>query len=107
MNNKGNLLIIIVLAMLAAIFILPVLMHFFLPLNIIVRIILIFVIITSVRQFLGNSVISLLISGILIYFLVLKWWWVSASGWVFITLLGIGFFSIIVWGLGTTMKPKG
>ena len=104
MNQKGNLILIIIGVMILAVIILPILMKFFLPIDIIVRIILVFAIVTTVRGYLGNSILTLLISGILIYFLVIKWWWVGAIGWVFITMLSIGFFGVIVWGVGTSLR---
>ncbi|NMA44849.1 MAG: hypothetical protein GX950_03510 [Candidatus Diapherotrites archaeon] len=88
----------VILIMLTLIIILPVGMSLFEPLNILVRIILVFVIFTTVRNYLGPGVISIIISGILIYYLVIKWWWVGAMGWWGITLLGMGIFGVIVWG---------
>lgn len=88
----------VILIMLTLIIILPVGMSLFEPLNILVRTILVFVIFTTVRNYLGPGVISIIISGILIYYLVIKWWWVGAMGWWGITLLGMGIFGVIVWG---------
>jgi hypothetical protein len=104
MNEKGNLLILIVLGIMASVVIVPVAMKLFWPVDIIVRIMLVFVIITTVRGYLGNSVMTLLVSGLLIYFLVIKWWYIAASSWIFLTLLSFGFFGVIVWGIGTTMR---
>ncbi len=103
-NQKGNLLLIIVAVMIGVVLLLPVLMKVFPPADIIVRIILVFVILTTVRGYLGNGIMTLIISGILIYFLVFKWAWLGASVWLFITLLSIGFFGVIVWGVGTTLR---
>ena len=104
MNENGNLLIIVALAIIGFIVLLPIAMYTFQPLDIIVRIILVFVIITTVRGYLGNGILTLFVSGILIYFLVIKWWWVGAMGWFTITLLSIGFLGVIVWGFGTTLR---
>ena len=104
MNEKGNLLILIVLGIIVSVVILPIAMKVFWPIDIIVRIMLVFVIIQTVRGYLGNSVLTLLVCGILIYFLVIKWWWIAESSWIFLTLLSFGFFGVIVWGIGTTMK---
>ncbi len=104
MNNTGNLLLIILLGIIVVTFALPVAMYMFKPLDLIVRVILIFVIVTTVRGYLGNGIVMLIVSGILIYFLVFKWWWLASSSWLFLTLLSIGFFGVIVWGLGTTLR---
>lgn len=101
MNNKGNILLVIGVAIALIIFSsisLPILMKIFPPLDIIVKIILIFLIITTVRGYLGSSVMTLIVSGILIYFLILKWWWVTSSVWFFTTLLTFGLLSLFVWG---------
>jgi hypothetical protein len=104
MDNKGHILVIVILAMLAVVFLLPAVMFLFPTADIIIRIILIFTIVTTVRGYLGNGILTLIFSGILIYFLVIKWWWIGAAGWFFITLLSLGVFGVITWGLGTTLK---
>lgn len=109
MNAKGNFLIIALLIMVGMIVILPVVMAVFPPVDIIVRIILVFSIFMMVRGYLGNGVLTIIISGILIYFLVIKWWWVGATGWMAIMLVSIGLFSVILWGSQAVMmftKPR-
>lgn len=110
MNEKGNFLIIILLLLIGSVVLLPVLMAVFPPIDIIVRIFLVFSIFMTVRGFLGNGVLTIIISGVLIYFLVIKWWWIGASGWMAITLATMGIFGVIVWGSQTVMsiaKPRG
>ena len=109
MNQRGNFLILIFALLIGSVVILPILMVAFPPIDIIVRIILVFSIFMTVRGFLGNGVLTILISGILIYFLVIKWWWIGASGWMAITLATMGIFGVIMWGSQTVMlftKPK-
>ncbi len=103
MNSKGNFLFIIIGLMVGSVVLLPVLMYVFPPIDIIVKIILVFSIFMMVRGFLGNGVLTLIVSGILIYFLVIKWWWIGAGGWMAITLASLGIFSIIMWGSQTLM----
>ena len=103
MNSRGNFLIVIILLLIGAVILLPVLMAVFPPLDIIVRILLVFSIFMTVRGFLGNGVLTIIVSGILIYFLVIKWWWIGASGWMAITLASLGIFGVIVWGSQTVM----
>lgn len=106
MNQKGNLILLIAIAIIGSVVILPVLMTTFEPLNIIVRIILAFTIITTVRGYLGNGALTIIISGILIYFLVIKWWWVASPVWLFTIFMSLNIIGMIVWGLGTTLRPK-
>ncbi len=102
-NEKGNFIFIALALMIGLVIILPVLMVAFPPLNIIVRIMLVFVIFTTVRGFLGNGVLTIIISGILIYMLVIKWWWIGATGWFAITLATFGLFGIVTWGSKTVL----
>jgi hypothetical protein len=101
MNNNGGVILVIGIVLgliiLSSISV-PILMKVFPPLDLIVKIILIFVIITMVRGYLGSSIMTLIISGILIYFLILKWWWITSSVWFFTTLLTFGLLSLFVWG---------
>ena len=106
MGQKGNLIFIALGLMVAVVVLLPILMYAFPAIDIIVKIFLVFMIFQSVRGFLGNGTITLIISGILIYFLVIKWWWVGASVSFAIMLMAFGVFGVIVWGLGTTLKPR-
>ena len=101
MNQQGNLIMILTVAIgsiILASISLPVLMKIFPPIDLIVKIIIIFVLFTTVRGYLGTNVLSLIITGILIYFLVLKWWWVASSVWFFTILLSFGLISLFVWG---------
>lgn len=103
MNARGNFLIIILLLLVGSVVLLPILMAVFPPIDIIVRIILVFSIFMLVRGYLGNGVLTILVSGILIYFLVIKWWWIGAGGWMAITLASLGIFGVIMWGSQTVM----
>jgi hypothetical protein len=107
MNDRGGMLILIVVALVGSVVILPIMMSAFEPLNIIVRIILAFTIITTVRGYIGNGVLSILISGILIYFLVIKWWFVASPVWLFTVFMGLNIIGMIVWGLGTSKIVTG
>ncbi|MCD6434220.1 MAG: hypothetical protein J7L14_01255 [Candidatus Diapherotrites archaeon] len=97
MNSRGFIWIILLIFVLIAIAV-PVVMHLFKPADIILRIILIFVIFTTVRSYLGNGILSLIVSAILIYYLVFKWWFVFAPLYVLYILLGLQFLSVIIWG---------
>ena len=107
MNEKGHLILFIIAGMLILILLLPAVMYIFPPADFIIRIIVAFLIFSTVRQFLGNNAISLIITGVLIYLLVIKHAYISATvSFVMFVLLGFGAFSVIIWGIGTALRPK-
>lgn len=106
LNQRGGMLFIIIAALLGSVIILPIFMAAFEPLNILVRIILAFTIITTVRGYIGNGVLSILISGILIYFLVIKWWFIASPIWLFTVFMGLNILGMIVWGIGTSSLAR-
>jgi hypothetical protein len=102
MNQRGNLAIIILMSFLVLALLPPLIMMFFKPADLLMRLILIFMIFSTVRSYLGSNVMSLIISGALIYLLVIKHAYITASLYVFFyILLGFQFLSVIIWGLGT------
>ena len=99
MNEKGiNALILVFLFLLLIAIAVQTIMYFFTPANIVFRLILVLVIFTTVRNFLGPGVPSLIISGVLIYFLAIKWVYIFSSVYVLFILWTFGFFSVILWG---------
>jgi hypothetical protein len=73
----------------------------------IIRVILAFLIFSMVRGYLGNTTISIVITGILIYLLVIKHAYISATvSFVLLVLLAFGAFSVVIWGVGTALRPK-
>jgi len=73
--------------------------------DIIMRLILVFLIFSTVRGYLGSNIFSLIISGILIYFLVIKYAYVTASLYIlFYFLLVFNVFSIIIFGVGMGLR---
>ena len=101
MNEKGNLILIIIAALLIII-ILPALVMIAFPMaDIIMRLILVFLIFTTVRSYLGSNVFTIMISGILIYFLVIKYAYVTAVLYVLLFfLLAFNVFSMVIFGIG-------
>lgn len=107
MNDRGNLIIIILIGMGLLILILPIVMFTFQPADLIIRVILAFIIFSMVRAYLGNSAISIVVTGVLIYLLVIKHAYISATvSFILLVLLAFGAFSVIIWGIGTTMRGK-
>lgn len=101
MNEKGNLLFLII-GVLLVIILLPALIMWMFPLaDIIMRLILILLIFTTVRGYLGSNIFTLIISGILIYFLVVKYAYVTATLYVLLFFLLIfNVFSTVILGIG-------
>jgi hypothetical protein len=106
LNQRGNILIIASLLIVGVVFLLPLVMYIIPEMNFVVRIILVFSIIMTVRGYLGDGALTWAISGVMIYFLVIKWWWVGASISFFTLLLQMGFFGIIVWGTSKIIPHK-
>jgi len=74
-------------------------MMFFPIADLLMRILLTFTIFTTVRQHLGDGAITLVISGALIYLLVIKWGYLTASLYFFFYVLMLfNFLSVIIWG---------
>ena len=106
MNQKGNILVII-LVVFAILAILPiVLSSVFWQVKIVSQIIFIFVIFATVRGFMGSGMPTILISVILIYFLAFKYFEIALSLYVFQMLLGLQFISVIIWGIGTRLPQR-
>ena len=85
---------------------LPVLIMKFVPMaDLIMRIVLIFLIFTTVRGYLGAGIPSIAISGVLIYFLVIKWAYFTAGAYIAVYfLLSLQVFSILIFGIGMGMR---
>ncbi len=105
LNEKGNLILIIIIA-LVAIIVLPALVMAAFPLaDIIMRLVLVFLIFSTVRSYLGSNIFTILLSGILIYFLVIKYAYVTATLYVLLFfLLAFNVFSIVIFGIGMGLR---
>jgi len=107
MNNKGMLQIflLIVIALVVVVALPPLVMYFFPMADLIVRIILVFLIFTTVRGYLGGGVLSIVVTGVLVYLLVIKWAYFTAAAYVAVYfLLSLQVFSIIIFGIGMGMR---
>ena len=83
----------------------PVVMMLFPAADIIIRIILVFLIFSTVRGMLGGGILSLIISGVLIYFLVIKWAYFTASMYVFFYfIMTFAVTSVVIWGIGMNLR---
>ncbi len=106
MNQKGvNLILMILLAFVVLAMLPPVIMIFFPLADLIMRIILVLLIFSTVRGYLGANTISLIISGVLIYLLVIRHPYITTTIYIFFfVLLMFQFLSVVIWGLGTQLR---
>lgn len=105
MNEKGNLILILILAFIVVAMIPPIVMLYFPPADILMRLILVFLIYSTVRGYLGNSILALILTAVLVYILVIKYGYLTAAIYVFFyVLLAFQFTSVIIWGLGTRLR---
>jgi len=107
MNQAGMIQIfLVIMAVLLFIILLPPIVMVLFPIaDILIRIILVFLIFSTVRGYLGSSILSVIISGVLIYFLVIKWAYFTAAVYVAVFfLLTLQVFSIVIFGIGMGMR---
>ena len=103
MNQKGNVIIFILIGFLVLALIPVLITSLFEPAKLIMQVVMIFDIYTTVRGYMGPGNLTIMISGILIYFMVFKWFEIFLSLYILQVLLGLGFMSVVVWGVGRTM----
>jgi len=107
LNQQGMLQIsiLIVIALVVVITIPVLVMKVFPAADLIMRIILVFLIFTTVRGYLGSGIPTILVTGVLIYFLVIKWAYFTAAMYVAVYfLLALQVFSIVIFGIGMGMR---
>ncbi|MFH1752516.1 MAG: hypothetical protein ABH821_06300 [archaeon] len=105
-NEKGNLIIIILMGFLAVMLLPPIAMTIFPPAKWLFAIIIVFVIYSMVRTYIGSPFLSIAITGVLVYFLVWKYLMFTSSIFVMQLLLGVGFGSALIWGLAMSPFAK-
>ena len=104
MNESGNLIIFVLVGFLAILVLPPIIFYFFPVAGILFQILAVFMIYATVRGYLGNNIVAIIVSAIFIYFLVFKYRDVFASVWFITTLLTFGFGSVVMWGIGTRIR---
>jgi hypothetical protein len=96
LNQKGNLLLGTILIIIV-IMLLPLVLKTAFPLlDIVFKLVLIFGVYSFVRGFLGDSTLTLLVTGILIYFMVFKYSDLFTSLWFISLVMGLGISTFIV-----------
>ncbi len=106
MNERGTPLFILIIG---AFFILalipPVVMYLFPAGNLLMRVFLALMLYMTVKGYLGNSPLTLIITAALVYLLVIKHAYLTSSLFVFFyVLLAYQFLSVVIWGLSVTMR---
>ncbi len=107
MNQKGGLIMLILILFVFVGFLPLILMTLFPQARILVQLILIFTIYSTVRGYLGSGPLTLIISGILIYILVIRYAAVSAGAYLYIMVIQIGVSSMLIWGTSFFMTRFG
>ena len=103
-GRKGHIIIIILIAFVVLAFLPVLITSVFWPAKVLMQVIMIFTIYTTVRGLLGSGTLTLIVSAILIYFMVFKYFEVFLSLYILQLLLGLQFLSVVIWGLGTTLR---
>ncbi|MCK9292661.1 MAG: hypothetical protein WCY27_00520 [archaeon] len=68
--------------------------------------ILVFFIYENTSQAIGNNVLTFIITGVLSYFLIYKYLYLTASLMMFYLFLGFGLVSVFFWGTSTLSRKK-
>ncbi len=104
MDSKGSVILYILIAIPLVLILPPLLMELIPEAKILFQIISIFMIYMLVRGYMGDGPLTIIISAMLIYFLVFKWFFFFSVAFMFQLLLSIQVFSVIIWGIGTRLK---
>ena len=104
MNEKGHIILLIIGGFIVLALIPILITSVFWPAKLLMQIILIFILYTTVKGFLGPGNLTLIISAILIYFMIFKYFELFLGLYILQLLLGLQFLSVVIWGIGTTMR---
>ncbi len=104
MNETGNVVLYILIGVPLVILLPPILMELIPEAKILFQIISVFMLYMLVRGYLGDGPLTILVSAILIYFLVFKWFFIFSVAFTFQTLLSVQVFSVVIWGIGTRLR---
>jgi len=107
MNQKGGLIMIIFVLFIIVGFLPWILMSIVPQAKILVQLILVFTLYTTVRGYLGSGPLTLIISGVLIYILVIKYAAFSAGMFSYMIIIQIGVSSMLIWGTSFFMTRFG
>ncbi len=106
MNQRGMLILYIFIAFFILALLPPLIMAIFPLADMLIRLMLAIMIFATVRAYLGSSSLTLIISAALIYLLVIKHGYITASLYFFFyILLLFNFLSAVIWGLSRFARP--
>gem|GEM_PF-725159 len=103
MNQKGNVILYIIIAFAIIAILPPIFISIFPPAKYIFAIIIVFTIWGTVRMFLGDGALTWIISAVLIYLIVIQHLMLASSIFTLQMVLMLGVTSVIVWGIARTI----
>ncbi len=92
-----------------ALLLIPILMTFLPVVRYVMILIIVFFIYDIVSKAFGNNILTYLFTGVLLYFLIFKYLYVSTIAVIFYFILSVGLMSMFVWGTKSVFggrKPK-
>ena len=106
-EQKGNVVIFIILAFLGISILPPLIFAVFPQVALLYQLAMIFIIYSMVKGYMGGGAIGVIITAILVYFLVFKYRDIYAVLFIFQMLLGMGALSLVIWSSRIFVKPEG
>ncbi len=113
MNKKAfinffgmSLVLKILVVMAIALLILPIMMRFFPVVRYVMIIIIVFFIYDIVSKAFGNNILTYLFTGVLLYFLIVRYLYFTTVAVIFYFMLSIGVMSVFVWGTKSVFGGK-
>jgi hypothetical protein len=106
---SASLVVKILIVIALALLVMPALMALFPVVRYVMIIIIVFFIYDIVSKAFGNNVLTYLFTGVLLYFLIYKYLYVTTIAVIFYFMLSIGIMSMFVWGTKSLFghkKPK-
>ena len=97
MNRRGNLFLYYMLIAIALVIISMLVLWLFPQAQIVMGIVLAFAIFMNVRGSIGDGMPTIVLSAILIYFLVFKYFFIASGFYILTILLAFGGASLITW----------
>jgi len=113
LNKKGflgflasSLIVKILIVTILAILVIPILMLVSPIIRWVMIVIIVFFIYDIVSKAFGNNILTFLFTGVLLYFLVYKYLYLTTMAVIFYFILSIGLMSVFVWGTKSVFGNK-
>lgn len=104
-NNLG-LIAKILFIFIAIILLVPLIIYYYPIAKYIIMVIIAFFIFEIVARALGNNILTYVVTGVLLYFIIYKYFYLSTSVFLLYLLLSVGFTSVVIWGTTNLWKEK-